>query len=133
MDPNQLLREVEYSTSTSGGPGGQHANRTESRVQAHWNAMASDALDDDEKRLLRASLNYRLTTDGILTVTSHKTRSQHQNKEIATQLLLQIVAGAIVPPKIRRATKPSRSGKMKRLLDKRRHKEKKANRRRPDY
>jgi ribosome-associated protein len=110
---------------TSGGPGGQHANRNETAVFIRFDVMAS-SLPDDLKQRLGAKLGV------IVEVTAAETRSQWRNREIARDRLVQRLESALVEPKRRRKTKPSRRAKERRLQQKKARSDLKRNRRRPD-
>ena len=73
--------ELTMTTSRSGGPGGQHANKTSSRVTVHWNIADSTVLDERERARLLVRLATQLTSDGVMQVTSSESRSQHQNRD----------------------------------------------------
>lgn len=113
-----LIREVEYRTSRSSGPGGQHVNKTESRVELLWNPGKSVCLDDREKSRIRLRLGSRLTDDGKLILVSEKYRSQYRNKEEVTERFLRLVSGSLVPVKKRYPTRPTRSSQEKRIRQK---------------
>lgn len=123
-----LLHEIELFTSRASGPGGQHVNRTESKVELHWKLEESIALDDAQKVLLRKRLGGRLTTDGVLILTSQATRSQLKNREIVQQRFLDLVEKMLQPPKKRIRTKPGKSAVEKRLKQKKIQSEKKKRR-----
>ena len=112
--------ELSYSASRSSGPGGQHANKTDSRIQVRWNIPSSLAMSDFLKRRLLQALGSRLTFDGDLLLAADSHRSQHRNREEANQRLAALVREALVPPKPRRKTKPTRASKQRRLDDKKR-------------
>ncbi len=111
--------ELSYAASRSSGPGGQHANKTDSRIQVRWNIPSSGALSDFLKRRLYSVLGHRLTDDGDLLLAAESHRSQHRNREEANQRLAALVREALVPPKPRRKTKPTRASRQKRLDNKR--------------
>jgi len=110
--------ELQYTASRSSGPGGQHVNKTDSRIQVRWNIPATSALSDFLKRRVMNVLSTRLTDDGDLLLASDSHRSQRRNKEDVTQRLAALVREALVPPKPRRKTKPTRASRQKRLDDK---------------
>jgi ribosome-associated protein len=120
--------ELAIAFSRSGGPGGQNVNKVASKVELRWNPGTSAALSDDDRTWLLERLRSRLTTDGTLIVTSSATRDQLKNRDDATSKLALIVRAALVRPKARRATKPTRSSKRRRLAAKRHHAEIKRNR-----
>lgn len=121
--------ELEIAFARSGGPGGQNVNKVSSKVDLRWNPTTSAALGEDDRAWLLQKLRGRLTTDGVLIVTSTATRDQIVNRDDAMSKLALIVAAALDRPKPRKPTKPSKGAKRRRLADKRRHAEKKASRR----
>jgi len=123
--------ELLVRTTRSGGAGGQHVNKTESRVEITWNVATTTALDDAQRARVQTRLASRLTADGTLRVVASDTRSQGQNRELAEERLAALVRGALVVPKVRKATAPPRAAKQARLDEKRRQSEKKRGRGRP--
>ncbi len=121
--------ELTARATRSSGAGGQHVNKTSSRVQLSWNVVSSPALDEVQRTRLRKKLASRLTADGVLTVSVSDTRSQHRNREIAEERMTEVVRQALLVPKKRRATKPTRAAKESRLHTKKLHSRKKQNRR----
>src|SRR5207248_1948898 len=122
--------EIQAGFSRSGGPGGQHVNKTESKVELRWwPASTAMRLTPEERARLVDRLEARLTTDGALVVVSSEERSQLRNREIAEGKLVALVRAALEPPRIRRKTRPSRASKVRRLDAKRRTGEKKRQRR----
>jgi|SRR4029079_11302823 ribosome-associated protein len=113
--------ELAIAFARSGGPGGQNVNKVSSKVELRWNPARSAALPPDERAWLIERLKSRLTGDGTLIVTSTATRDQRKNRDDATQKLALIVRAALFRPTPRRATKPSRSAKRRRVADKRHH------------
>ena len=113
-----LIGEVIYRTSRSSGPGGQHVNKTESRVELIWSPGDSECLDADQKARLRLSLGHRLTEKGELILASEKFRSQHRNKEEVTERFLRLVAAGLTPPKRRILTRPTRLSQENRIRQK---------------
>ena len=113
-----LLRELSFRTSRSSGPGGQHVNKTESRVELIWNLKETACLDDGQKALLKKRLEHRLTEDGVLILASERYRSQHRNREDVSDRFRELVRASLVPVKKRRPTKPTKGSKQKRLNEK---------------
>jgi ribosome-associated protein len=124
--------ELELSFSRSGGPGGQHANTSATKVELRWDLAASGALTEEQKHLVSERLASRLTTDGVLVLQSSEHRSQTRNREAVIARLHNLVTEALRPQRPRRPTRPSRAAKRRRLEDKRRTSEKKALRQPPD-
>lgn len=113
-----LIREVEFRTSRSSGPGGQHVNKTESRVELLWSPQDSDCLSEAQKILISGRLSSRITDDGFLIMVSEKYRSQYRNKAEVKQRFLDLVIASLVPVKKRRSTRPTRSSVEKRIRSK---------------
>jgi ribosome-associated protein len=120
--------ELAIAFARSGGAGGQNVNKVSSKVELRWNPTTSAALGDEDRAWLLQRLRSRLTGDGELIVTSTATRDQLKNRDDATSKLALIVRTALDRPKPRKATRPSRSAKRRRLADKRHHSEIKRNR-----
>jgi len=114
------LSELVYTASRSSGPGGQHVNTSDTRIQVRWNVKESAALDDAERARVLKMLASRLTEAGDLILAGDSHRSQRRNREDVTQRLATLVREALIPPKPRRKTKPTRASKEKRLDEKRR-------------
>lgn len=110
-----LLGEVRFRTSRSQGPGGQHVNKTESRVEIMWHPGESACLDDKQKLRVLKQLEKRLTEEGELILASEKYRSQYRNKEDVSERFLKLVAASLLVPKQRKPTRPTRSSKELRL------------------
>jgi ribosome-associated protein len=127
-----LLRELEFQFALSGGPGGQHVNKTETKVILIWDLQKSRVFSASQKDQLQQRLASKINSEGLLKVNVSKTRSQHQNKKIAISNFEDLVNKALQKKKKRIKTKPSRSAKLKRLQKKKKHSEKKANRQKPE-
>ncbi|WP_017792122.1 alternative ribosome rescue aminoacyl-tRNA hydrolase ArfB [Leucobacter salsicius] len=123
--------ELGWRFSRSSGPGGQHVNTSDSRVELTWNVAESAALSDAQRERLLTRLDQRLI-GGAITVTASEQRSQLRNREIALEKLADLVREALAPdgPK-RRATKPTRGSKRRHLATKTRRSETKKLRQRP--
>jgi ribosome-associated protein len=121
--------ELDVRVSRSSGAGGQHVNKTSSRVEIFWNVLGSRALTDEQRGRLREKLASRLTTEGSIRVVASDMRSQSRNRELAEERLADLVRRALVVPRKRRATKPTRAAKEARLDSKKRHSTKKRDRR----
>ena len=123
--------ELSMSASRSGGPGGQHANKTSSRVTIEWNLTTSDAISETQRARLVEKLASHLTTEGVMQVSSNEERSQHRNRELALARLANLVREGLKQPKRRKKTRPSRASKERRLDAKKRRAATKRKRRPP--
>lgn len=110
--------ELTYRATRSGGPGGQHVNTSSSRVELAWNVDASPSVTEEQRALIKAKLGNRINSEGVMLLSGSESRSQHQNKEAVTARFAELVAQALVVPKVRRKTKPSRASKEARLQEK---------------
>jgi ribosome-associated protein len=121
--------ELDVRVSRSSGAGGQHVNKTSSRVEIFWNILGSRAVSEEQRSRLREKLASRLTTEGSIRVVASDMRSQSRNRELAEERLADLVRRALLIPRKRRATKPTRAAKEARLDSKKRHSTKKRDRR----
>lgn len=126
-------KELLIRATRSSGPGGQHVNKTSSRIELVWNVSTSEVLTDEDRARLLTSLASRLSTDNELRIVVSDTRSQHKNRVIAEERFAEIIRKALIIPKARKPTKPSRGQKQARLEAKSRLSEKKRQRRPPGY
>jgi ribosome-associated protein len=119
------IAEVELRASRSGGPGGQHANKTESRIEAVFDVHASTSLSPVQKERIATRLGPRVTA------VAQDARGQARNRALALERLRFRLMGALAPRKRRRPTRPGRAAKERRLDAKRRNSERKRSRRPP--
>lgn len=119
------LSEIEMRTSRSGGPGGQHANVTASRVEAVLDVAGSPSLDEAQRRRVMARVGPRLTA------VAQDTRSQARNRDLALERLRSRLAVALAVQRTRKGTRPTRASRERRLGSKKRRGEVKRARRRP--
>jgi len=103
------------STSRSGGPGGQHVNRTESKVEIRFNVAEADWIPEQVRLRFTRLFANRITQDGEFVMTCEENRSRHRNQEVALERLSQMLDEAVVIPKSRRPTRPTRASKHRRL------------------
>jgi ribosome-associated protein len=121
--------ELQMRASRAGGAGGQHVNKTSSRIEIRWNVRTTTALDEGARARVLEKLAARLDGDGNVRVVSSEMRSQLQNRERAERRLAELIAKALTIPKARKRTKPSRAAKENRLKEKKQRSERKKNRR----
>lgn len=119
--------EIVTRFTPSGGPGGQHANRSNTRVEMTWDIASSSSIDDRMRERLVAKLG-----DAVRVVVDDE-RSQHRNRDLARDRLRVRVSSALYRPPQRRATKPTRGSKRRRVEGKRQRSQLKAQRRRPRH
>jgi len=115
----------------TGGPGGQHVNRTESGVQLRFDVAASTFLNDEVRARLIRLAGRRVDNDGVLTIEARSHRILHRNREDARQRLAELIERAHQRPRKRIPTRPSRAAKKKRLEGKRQRSRVKQARRKP--
>lgn len=131
IDDTRSIQESEFDvrTTRASGPGGQHVNKTATRVEVTWYPERSIQLTDEEKARVRRRLSTRLAADGGIRAVSGRTRSQLQNRLAAMERLAELVGAALHVPRARKATKPTRASKEARLSSKKREGAKKRDRR----
>lgn len=120
--------EFFYKTSRSSGSGGQNVNKVETSVTVMWNVEDSAVFSELEKERIALKLKNRINLEGILQLTVSESRTQLQNKKIATEKIQDLVNKSLIIPKKRIATKPSKAKIEKRLDSKKKLSEKKENR-----
>lgn len=125
--------ELAFRASKSGGPGGQHVNTSSTRVELLWDVRRSRSLSNVQRELLTARLASRLDGDGVLRIVASEHRSQARNRDEAEDRLTRLVRRALVVPRVRRPTRPTRSGVEKRLSSKKKEGAKKRARRERDF
>ena len=117
--------------SRSSGAGGQHVNKTSSRVELSWNVRESSALTDEQRERLLARLSSRLSEDGSIRIVASDTRSQLRNRTAAELRLAETIAKALIVQKKRKPTRKPRAANEARLSEKKKKSERKRERQRP--
>lgn len=112
-------RELVWTAVRSSGPGGQNVNKVSSKVELRFDFEESVALNAGAKSRLRKLAQHRLDAEGRILIVCQVARNQPQNLEHARQHLAELIEKALVVPKIRRATRPSKAAKRRRVSDKR--------------
>lgn len=111
----KLQKELHFKTSRSGGKGGQHVNKTSSKVELLFDVQDSETLNEEQKTLILQKLKTRIDKDGILHIIVQKERSQYLNKKAALEKFQELLEKSLIPPKKRKKTKISKASKEKRL------------------
>ena len=132
FDEALLISELNFKAIRSSGAGGQHVNKTSSKVELMFNLNDSNVFDEKQKTLLQSNLKSRLTKDDIFLLQCDESRSQHKNKALAIERFLELINQALIVPKVRKKTKVPKAVKIKRLKTKRQVAEKKAGRKPPE-
>ena len=111
--------ELTFATARSGGPGGQNVNKVETRVDLRFDVSGSPSLTEHQRGLIQRRLATRISKAGVLRVISQKHRTQGKNREAAIERFVELLQAALIEPKKRTATRPSRAAKARRLDSKR--------------
>jgi len=123
--------EIEESFVRASGPGGQHVNKVSSAVQIRFDVRRSPSLPNDVAIRLMKLAGSKLTLDGVIVIVAQTHRSQKRNREEAMERLLELIRAAAVRPQVRRATKPTKASKERRLVSKEKRSGVKAGRQKP--
>lgn len=111
--------EFDWSFARSGGPGGQNVNKVASKAVLRWNVVASPSLPEEVKARFLALNRKRITTEGDVLITGQKFRDQDKNRHECLEKLQKMIVEALFVPKQRRATKPTKASKRRRVVEKR--------------
>ncbi len=123
--------EFVFTASRSSGPGGQNVNKVNSRIQLRWNPSASPSIEPDVAERFTKLAGKRMTKDGEVLFTGQEHRDAPKNKADCLERLGELLQAAVVKPRVRKVTKPSRGSKERRLKEKRQRSETKQSRQRP--
>ena len=122
---NTIYGELKFKATTSSGPGGQHVNKVNTRIELRWDIASSKLLNEEQRAVLLAKLSSKISNDGILLISEQQSRSQLQNKVAVIQKLDRLLQTAFAKAKRRRATRPTYSSVKKRLDSKKKLSDKK--------
>ena len=128
MNSDALIQELQFKAVRSSGAGGQHVNKVSTKIELSFDVINSHALSQIEKERIIIKLAHRLTKENMLLLQCDESRSQHKNKDLAIQRFIKLLENALVVPKKRRKTKPSKGAIEKRLQNKKKASQKKTNR-----
>lgn len=128
---DEIIKELSFSTARSGGSGGQHVNKVETKVILYFDIEKSNYLTTEQKSLLQNKLKNRLNKSSILSMYSQATRSQLKNKERVIQNFIRLIKQSLIIPKKRKPTKKSKQVKAKILEHKKRRSAVKKMRKKP--
>ncbi|MGH7663477.1 MAG: alternative ribosome rescue aminoacyl-tRNA hydrolase ArfB [Gemmatimonadaceae bacterium] len=123
-------RELEVRATRAGGPGGQHVNKSSTRIELRWNVLRTEALSAEQRARAREKLGARVDGEGYVRIVAAESRSQFRNRERAEARLAALLRDALAVPRARRKTRPRRAVLEARLREKKKRSEKKAERRR---
>jgi len=123
--------EFDWQFARSSGPGGQHVNKTSTKAVLRWDVTHSPSLPEGVRARFLATYGTRVTLDGTLLLSSDQYRSQSRNIDDCMERLRTMLVAVLHPPKKRRATRPTRASKERRLTQKKQHGSKKKMRKRP--
>lgn len=125
------LSEIRFATSRSSGPGGQHVNKADTRVELRWDVQQSAVLSDNQRERIQEILQHRINRRGELVLSSDTRRSQHRNRQEVLERFVGLLRRALTPRKQRRPTRRPAAAEKARLQSKRRQADRKRQRRRP--
>ncbi|MGK0448321.1 MAG: ribosome-associated protein [Polaribacter sp.] len=133
MNLIDIIKELNFKAIKSSGAGGQHVNKTSSKIELTFDLESSNSLSDGEKILLKTKLSSKLTKENVLILFCDESRSQHRNKNIAIKRFLELLKTNLIRPKRRKATKPSKGSIKRKAENKKRVSVKKALRKKPKF
>ena len=131
MNTETIIKELNFKAIRSSGAGGQHVNKTSSKIELTFDLENSSSLSENEKSVLKTKLSSRLTKENCLILFCDETRSQHKNKDIVIKRFLELLKTNLIRPKFRRKTKPTKGSIKRKTENKKRVSVKKSLRKKP--
>jgi ribosome-associated protein len=133
ITPNLVVpdEELHFTFARSGGPGGQNVNKVASKAILHWDLARNVSLPPDLRERLQARQVRRITSTGMLVIQSERFRDQPRNIEDCREKLRAMILEVLHPPRPRKATRPSRAAKARRLAAKKHQAQRKSLRKKP--
>lgn len=124
MNPDELKsrnfeNEFVYSTSRSGGPGGQNVNKVSTKVELRFSLLLTSLFSEKEKEIIFKKLKNKINNEGELILVSQSERTQLMNKKVVSGKFYELVSKVLTIPKKRKATRPTLTSRLKRLDEKR--------------
>lgn len=133
MNVEIISSELNFKAVRSSGAGGQNVNKVSSKIVLIFDVATSQGLDENEKLLLHTKLKTKISQENLLILTCDEDRSQFKNKKIIIKRFFEMLEKALVLPKVRKATKISKSANEKRIQEKKKAGEIKAGRKKLDF
>lgn len=130
-EKEEIIKECKFLSSRSSGPGGQNVNKVNTRIQLRFSVFNSNVISEKHKLRIQNKLKSKINAEGFIQVSVQETRSQIKNKQIAIELLFKMLDKALIQPKKRIHTKPTRSSQLRRMDSKKKQGLKKTNRQKP--
>lgn len=115
------VAELQYRFARSGGPGGQHVNKSETQVELLWDVSGSPSLTENQRALLLQALANRIDSNGTLHLVSSDTRSQERNRQVVTERFVHLLSAGLRPLRRRRPTSIPKAERARRAQQKKRH------------
>jgi ribosome-associated protein len=121
LNEKEILREIQFKTSRSGGKGGQNVNKVSTKVELLFNIKNSYCFTQEQKDKMQERLSNQIDSEGFLHIVSQASRSQLENKKTAIQKFLRMLKNSLIEKKKRKATKPTKNAVETRIKSKKLH------------